>query len=384
MKVGLIVPHIFMHREILPQVIFSPAALALFLAEGLPKHGAEVTLYTPGPIDTPAVNVNADLSGFEAELAARGDTYLDLLKKHPLTFVTLARQTQAELISKAYQDANQGKLDVVHVYANEEELALPMAKFCQKPVVFTHHDPFNFLVKYRSVMPKYKDLPWIATSDAQRQGMPPDTNWLATIYHGLPIDAFTANYNPTGDYIAYIGRIIEPKGVHLAIAAVKQHNQLGGKQYKLRIAGKHYSGTKKDSYWLTKVESQIDNQEIFYDGYISDPAAKQEFLGNAAALIVPSTFEEPFGMVNIEALACATPVIGLDSGAIPEIINDGANGFVATKDESEAATIQNLVAAMSKIDQIDRQACRQSFEDRFTLDRMCAEHLHAYKKLLKE
>ena len=375
MKVGIVVPHIFMHREILPQVIFAPAQLALSLAEGLQSKNVEVTLYTPGPVDTSVSNINADMSGFEAELAARGDTYLDLLKKHPLTFVTLARQIQAELITRAYDDANQGKLDLVHVYTNEEELALPLAKLCSKPVVFTHHDPFNFLVKYRSVFPRYKNLPWLSISDAQRRGMPADTNWLATIYHGLPANSFVPNYEPAGDYVAYLGRIIEPKGVHLAVDAVKRFNARAGRQYKLRIAGKHYAGTKKDSYWQSVVKPLIDDEEIIYDGFIGDKTAKQDFLSNASALIVPSTFEEPFGMVNIEALACGTPVIGLDSGAIPEIIEDGVNGITVAKDD-------DLADALSQIPKINRQACRKSFEDRFTLDRMCAEHLAAYKKLL--
>jgi glycosyltransferase involved in cell wall biosynthesis len=291
-----------------------------------------------------------------------------------MTFVTLGRQVQAELITKAYTDANKGKLDVVHIYTNEEELALPMAGLCDKPVVFTHHDPFNFLVKYRSVFPKYKHLPWLSISDAQRKGMPDGTNWLGTIYHGLPTSSFIPNYSPAGDYIAYLGRIIEPKGVHLAIEAVKKFNARGGRQYKLRIAGKHYAGTKKDSYWQSQIKPLIDGKEIIYEGFISDKAAKQDFLGNAAALIIPSTFDEPFGMVMIEALACGTTVIGLKSGAIPEVIDHGVTGMVVDQPA-------DLADAISKIQDINRQDCRQTFEKRLTVERMCREHLDAYLKL---
>ncbi|HET8670126.1 MAG TPA: glycosyltransferase, partial [Candidatus Saccharimonadales bacterium] len=242
LRIGLVVPHIFMHRDILPHVIFSPAALALNLADGLQKLGADCTLFSPGPVDTAAKNVTADLSYFEEELAGRGDTYVDLLKKHPFTFVTLSRQVQSELIARAFDMANRGELDIVHIYTNEEDIALPFAKLCKKPVVFTHHDPFNFSVKYKNVFPKYKDLNWISMSLAQRRGMPADTNWVGNIYHGLNEKLFEANLAPSGGYIAYLGRIIEPKGVHLAITAVKHYNKSAKQPLKLKIAGKHYAG----------------------------------------------------------------------------------------------------------------------------------------------
>ncbi|HEV7454779.1 MAG TPA: glycosyltransferase [Candidatus Saccharimonadales bacterium] len=379
MKIGIVVPHIFMHRGILPHVIFSPAKLALELAEGLKKMGQDVTLLSPGPVDTTVANITADLSLFEQELAGRGDTYIDLLKKHPMTFVSLARQVQAELIAKAFAMANAGALDIVHIYTNEEDIALPFAKLCAKPVVFTHHDPFNFLVKYKSVFPKYAGLNWISISMAQRAGMPADTNWIGSVYHGLDPQTFQPNYQPHGKYLAYIGRIIEPKGVHLAIAAVKKYNQTASEPYVLRIAGKHYSGA-KDTYWQEHIAPQIDGRTILYEGFVSTVNAKQALLGNAAALLVPSLFEEPFGMVAIEALACGTPIIGLQSGALPEVIADGQTGYIVPKDTADtAATVAGLAAALANIPRIDRHACRADFEARFTVGRMCSEYLEAYK-----
>lgn len=376
MRIGLVVPHIFMQDVILPDVIFSPGWLALDLAAGLQAIGAEVVLFTPGPVTTAVTNATADLSLFEHELSLRGDTYLSLLKKHPLTFISLARQVQSELLAQAYAMANQGGLDIVHIYTNEEDIALPFAALCQKPVVFTHHDPFNFLARYRGSFPKYKQLPWLSISMAQRTTMPADTNWVANIYHGLDPASFRPNLAPAGDYVAYLGRIIEPKGVHLAIAAVKAYNADRPKEQhiKLKIAGQHYAGTSKNSYWEKQIKSQLD-ETVSYVGFIKTRAAKQDFLGNAQALLVPSTFAEPFGMVSIEALACGTPVIGLKSGATSEIIDDGQTGFITDPD--------SLVAALGKINSIDRAACRQSFEKRFTLQQMCREHLEAYQKLIK-
>lgn len=368
LRIGLVVPHIFMHRDILPQVIFSPGKLALDLAAGLQKLGAEVTLFTPGPVDTPVRNMTADLSLFKQELAGRGDTFLDLLKKHPFTFVTLARQVQAGLIAQAYAMANSDQLDVVHIYTNEEETALPFATLCRKPVVFTHHDPFNFLVKYKNNLPKYKHLNWISMSLAQRVGMPADTNWIGNIYHGLDKTLFAPVVQPTENYVAYMGRIIQSKGVHIAIEAAKKAG------VKLKIVGKHYAG-KKDEYWQQTIEPQLGHG-IEYVGFIKDSAAKCEFLANARALLVPSLFDEPFGMVMIEALACGTPIIGLNRGAIPEVVIDGKTGFVV----EDAA---QMAAAIAKIGTIKRADCRTEFYQRFTLERMCQEHLAMYRALTK-
>jgi glycosyltransferase involved in cell wall biosynthesis len=389
LRIGIVVPHVFMHRDILPGVIFSPATLALDLVEGLIRLGQEVTLFSPGPVNTHARSITADLSYFQQELNGRGDTYLDLLKKHPFTFVTLARQVQSELIAEAFAMANRDELDIVHIYTNEEDTALPFASLCKKPVVFTHHDPFNFLVKYKNVFPKYKNLNWISISEAQRAGMPPDTNWAGTVYHGIDKSLLELNARPGGDYIAYLGRIIQPKGLHAAIAAVKKYNQTAAEKLRLKIAGKHYAGHKKDTYWQEKIAPLIDGYEMEYVGFIGDTARKQEFLGNAQALIVPSLFEEPFGMVMIEALACGTPIVGLNSGAIGEVIEADKTGVLVQKiahdDGSldEDATTTALCRAIPKTLSLDRQACRAEFEARFTSGRMCRDYLAIYMRLAR-
>jgi glycosyltransferase involved in cell wall biosynthesis len=383
MRIGIVVPHIFMQQDILPHVIFSPASLAIDLAEGLESLGNDVVLYTPGKVVTSVSNITADLSYFERELEGRGDTYLDLLKKHPVTFVALARQVQSELIAEAYRAANEGELDVVHIYTNEEDIALPFVQFCNKPVVFTHHDPFRLFVKYKSVFPKYPHLNWVSMSYAQRKDMPEATNWVANIYHGIPQAQFKPLEHPTRNYVAYLGRIIQPKGVHLAIAAVKQYNAMDPVEpLTLRIAGKHYAGASKDSYWTTEIEPYLGDPQIEYLGHLRTTEEKQAFLGNASAVIMPSLFEEPFGMVSIEALACGTPVIGLDSGAIPEVIKDGQTGLVVEKGAEESITTTRLANALGQIDGIKRTDCRRDFEARFTTKHMCKEHATLYSRLV--
>jgi glycosyltransferase involved in cell wall biosynthesis len=388
LRIGLVVPHIFMHRDILPQVIFSPGRLAIDLADELIRKGVDVTLFTPGPIETTARNETADLSLFDRELAGRDDSYIGLLKKHPFAFITLARQVQSELVAKAFASANNDQIDIVHVYTNEEDIALPFAQFCKKPVVFTHHDPFNFLVKYKNVFPKYTHLNWLSISYAQRDGMPPNTNWAENIYHGIDPALWDVNFHPEGDYVAYFGRIIESKGVHLAIRAVKKYNQTAKTPLKLKIAGKHYTGT-KDEYWQTMIAPELD-EIIEYVGFLKKTDDKATFLGNAKALIIPSTFDEPFGLVMAEALACGTPIIGLDSGAISEIIRHDQTGILVKKIMNETtkridneATSSELSEALGQITTIDRAACRQDFEARFTLEKMATEHMAAYQRIIE-
>lgn len=223
-------------------------------------------------------------------------------------------------------------------------------------------------------------------SFAQRNGMPKDTNWVGNVYHGLPENELLPLTNPTCDYIAYLGRIIQPKGLHLAIQAIKQHNQTSTTPLTLKIAGKHYAGHKKDTYWQEQIEPLLIDPHIDYLGFLG-PEMRQDFLGNAKALIVPSLFEEPFGLVTIEALACGTPVIGLNSGALPEVIEDHTSGFVVQKSLNTDGTlnvpktIRSLANAIDHVSDIERNACRAAFEARFTAARMRQEHLAIYEHL---
>lgn len=419
MKIALVVPHIFMQQSILEKVIFSPGWLAIELARQLTVLGHRVTLATPGPVvkllPSPVTNLTTDLSQFEAELNRRGDSYLSLLKKHPLTFISLARQAQLQLIGQVISAANQGQYDLVHFWANEEEQALVMAQFCHQPTVFTHHEPFNFLVNYRAIFPQYPHLNWVSLSLAQRPTFVTDqpVNWVGNVYHGLDVSKYQFESQPA-DYLLYLGRIISPKGVHYAIEVARQLN------LKLKIAGLHYGNQSKDRYWQEFILPQLDGEQIEYLGLVKDQAVKQQLLGKAAALLMPSTWSEPFGLVMVEALACGTPIVGFKNGAIPEVVENGVTGWLVdyqapdlasaqspqigepssvvgqqskTSFESYAALKKNpafkanvhqLAQAVTKVARLDRRQCRASFERRFTSQQMASNYVKIYEKVRKK
>ncbi|MDQ5953985.1 MAG: hypothetical protein QG647_723, partial [Patescibacteria group bacterium] len=182
-------------------------------------------------------------------------------------------------------------------------------------------------------------------------------------------------------YLAYFGRIVPQKGVHLAIKAVQIYNkQNPNSPLQLKIAGKHYSDYKNDTYWQKQILPHLSSQ-ITYEGYIKDPKQKNIFLSKALATIMPSTFEEPFGMVAIESLASGTPVLALKSGALPEII-DNTCGLIVSQSKNDAETAKNLSKAINKVINIPPKACRKKFTQNFTTQKMLENYYEVYNKVI--
>ncbi len=376
MKIALVAPHLYLRAEFSGKVIFSPGELFVSLANELAKNGVEVHSYTSGLVKDLHQSISqypADDSSLHAELELRGYGLSELYAKHPLACLTIARQMQAEVIAAAYKS----DADITHVYMNEEEIALSFATLAKMPVVFTHHEPYNYLLKYRSVFPKYAaSRNFISISNSQRNSLP-QANWVGNVHHGLAPEKFQLQEKKS-DYFAFLGRIIEPKGVHLAIQAALKAG------VKLKIAGKHYGQTEKDDYWQNFIAPHIDGEQIEYVGFLSTTAEKQEFLGGARAMIMPSTWEEPFGLVVLEAFACGTPVIALNRGALPEIISPSVNGMVVDYEGDHEKVVESLANSMKNIAELTGNASeiRNSFAENFTAEKMAAGYLEIYRKLI--
>jgi len=190
------------------------------------------------------------------------------------------------------------------------------------------------------------------------------------IYNGVPLATFT--YQPEVAFdapLVFLSRIEWFKGAHTAIEVARR----AGKR--LIIAGNYASSGKEWEYFKNCIEPQCDGENVCYIGPVDD-SRKNELLGKAKALLFPVEWNEPFGIVMAEALACGTPVIAFRRGAIPEVVEDGSTGFVCD-------TIDEMVCSVQKIDTIVRSRCRKSAEEKFS-DRVIAEAYSALYRRLKE
>jgi glycosyltransferase involved in cell wall biosynthesis len=169
--------------------------------------------------------------------------------------------------------------------------------------------------------------------------------------------------------LVFLSRVEAIKGPHLAIEAAKRCGR------KLIIAGNHGATPADEEYWRTMILPHVDGEQIEHVGPVNDEQ-KNDLLGRAAAMIVPIQWDEPFGIVFAEALACGTPVISCPRGALPEIVEEGRTGFLV---ENAA----DLSAAIDRIGELNRAACREAAESRFNLEGICAQYLHFFSSALE-
>jgi glycosyltransferase involved in cell wall biosynthesis len=212
---------------------------------------------------------------------------------------------------------------------------------------------------------EFPEEPVVSISDAQRRPLP-WIGWRGTVHHGLPRGLLGRGAGE-GGYLAFVGRFSPEKGPHLAIEIARRAG------LPLRMAAKLEDVDRR--YFEQAVEPLLDPPFIEWIGEISQ-ARKGDFLGRARALLFPIDWEEPFGLVMIEAMACGTPVVALRRGSVPEVMVHGVTGFCVD-------TIEEAVQATHLAAGLDRHRCRLEFERRFTADRMAADYVRLYTSLLE-
>jgi glycosyltransferase involved in cell wall biosynthesis len=201
---------------------------------------------------------------------------------------------------------------------------------------------------------------YVAISNADRH---PDLRYADTIHHGLPLGDFP--FDPTGsEDLLFFGRIHPDKGAAEAIEVARRVGR------RLVMAGI----VQDQGYHARLVEPAIDGTHVVYDGPVGGDA-RVRTLGAARALLHLINFDEPFGLSVIEALACGTPVIACNRGSMPELIDHGVTGFLVDN-------VDDAVAAVGRIGEIDRAACRAAVAARFTVDHMADRYLALYRSLL--
>jgi len=208
-------------------------------------------------------------------------------------------------------------------------------------------------------------IDWIHIPLLRSLGVPFVTTLHGRLDHpALPKNLLTPNYEPKG-YLAFLGRITPDKGPETAIQLARAAG------LPLKIAAKIVRSERR--YFTQRIEPLLDGTDVEFVGEI-DEAHKAEFLGNAAALLFPIDWPEPFGLVMIEAMACGTPVVAFRCGSVPEVIDDGITGYAVEPDYG--------VNAISRAVRLNRKRVRQRFEERFTGRRMAQDYVGIYDNIL--
>jgi len=313
-----------------------------YLTEELVRAGHDVTLFASGDSITrarliPACRGSLRLNKYCVDHLAHHLVMMDQVLEHARNF------------------------DVIHFHT--DYLHFPVARYVPVPHVTTLHGRLD-LPDLIPVYDRFRDIPVISISNAQRKPLP-WANWAGTIYHGLPPDLFRFQPNP-GTYLAFLGRISPEKRADRAIEIAKRAGM------PLKIAAKVDRVDKR--YFKRVVEPLLDASHVEWVGEISD-REKDDFLGNAYALLFPIDWPEPFGLVMIEAIACGAPVIAYDGGAVPEVIEDGQTGFIAKN-------LEDAADAVHRVSEISRTHCRKIFEKRFTVTRMARDYVRIYRRTI--
>ena len=263
----------------------------------------------------------------------------------------------------------QHQFDVIHSHL--DFWGFPLARHGCVPVVTTLHGRLD-LPELRPLYQQFRDVPLVSISDAQRAPIGA-ANFVGTVYHGINLEELTFSPGP-GQYLAFLGRISPEKGLDTAIRVAARSG------WRLEIAARKPLRAGADpnvqadwAHYREEIKPLLAQGSARLIGEV-DGAAKNRFLGQAAALLFPIRWPEPFGLVIVEAMACGTPVIALRAGSVPELIEDGVTGFICSDEEE-------MVAALGRIGEIDRARCRAEVERRFSPARMAEAYERVYADL---
>jgi glycosyltransferase involved in cell wall biosynthesis len=267
------------------------------------------------------------------------------------------------MLERVRQKCDDEEFDFLHFHLDY----YPFSLFSRQPTPFltTLHGRLD-LPEHQPVFHTFSKVPVISISNAQRRPVP-QANWVRTIHHGIPEKLLTP-LPLTPGYLAVLGRIAPEKGVDRAIKIAIRCG------IPLKIAAK--IDRADQDYYDEVMRPLMDHPLVEYIGEISDQE-KSSFLSGAIGLLLPIDWPEPFGLVMIEAMACGTPVIAYNRGSVPEIIQEDLTGFIV-EDETSA------VAAVGRLSQLNRDAIRSQFEQRFTARRMALDYLAVYRSLMEE
>lgn len=339
MKIAQIAP---LHESVPPKFYGGSERVVSYLTEELVKQGHDVTLFASGDSITSANLIPV------VDRALRLNQSDDHFAYHTLLL--------EEVSKRSYE------YDIIHFHI--DYLHFPLSRQLNIPQLTTLHGRLD-IPNLQAIYREFNDMPVVSISNHQRRPLP-FANWLATVYNGVPEETYTFRSAP-GKYLALLGRISPDKGIEHAIEIAIRTGM------ELKIAAK-IDKAEKD-YFNNRIKPLIKHPLIEYVGEINE-AEKNDFLGNAYAMLFPIDWPEPFGLVMIEAMACGTPTIAYRRGSVMEVMNHGETGFIVD-------SIEEAVKSVENIETISRQCCRHIFQTRFSARRMTEDYLKSYSSLIE-
>ncbi len=342
MKIAQVAPLI---ESVPPRLYGGTERIVSYLTEELVRLGHDVTLFASGDSVTSARLVSC------ATTALR----LDPKVCDPIPYYML-------MLDRARECA--ADFDILHFHI--DQFHFPLFRPLAGRTVTTLHGRQD-LPDLRQLYLGFKEMPLVSISDSQRAPVH-NANFVATIYHGLPLDLHVPTFYPKGGYLAFLGRISPEKGVDRAIKVART---LG---LPIKIAAK--IDRVDELYFREQIAPLLEGPNVQYIGEINE-RQKSSFLGQASALIFLIDWPEPFGLTMIEAMACGTPVLALRRGSVEEVIEDGLTGHIIETVEEATLTLPHLMA-------LDRRAVRRRFEQRFSARRMAKDYMQVYNYLLAQ
>jgi glycosyltransferase involved in cell wall biosynthesis len=342
MRIAQIAP---LYEAVPPQSYGGTERVVAALSDGLTDRGHEVTLFAAGESVTRAT--------LEAVVPTPLRTRLTRQE-----LLDVAPHIHLRLLADLYRRTD---FDVIHSHL--DVWTLPFAATSEIPTLTTLHGRLD-LPQIRSVLPMYPQAPLVSISDDQRRPVSDlDLNWIATVPHGLDLNAYLQQPRQQGHHLAFVGRVCPEKGLDTAISVARRCGR------PLHIAAK--VDPMDVDYFECSIEPLLGDDTTFV-GEIGEDR-KPSFFASAAATLFTINWPEPFGLVMIESLAAGTPVIALRHGSVPEILRDGVTGFICD-------SVDDLVEAVGRLDEIDPEDCRRHAR-RFTSDAMCARYEAIYERL---
>jgi len=332
------------------------------LVEEQVARGQDVTLFAPGNTRTSAKLV----SFFPKPLVEEGVPWQGHLKAY-------------YHLHESVEYIKRHKFDIVHTHlsSSSDMYIFPLVSPLVTPHVTTLHSRFPF-DRVQSWTGKADELymewapllPMVAISESAREEVPYDLNFVGVVHHGLSMQQFLPTAKKRGDFFVWLGRFVEDKGTHLAIEAAKRAG------VKIVLAGT-IDRHQQDSvnYFNTVIKPQIDNDQVKYIGPVN-MKQKISLFSRARGFLNPIEWEEPFGMVMIEAMALGCPVISFTRGAAPELIAHRKTGFLVKN-------VDEMVRFIPRIDEIDREATRQYVERNFSVRVMANKYMKIYNQVIK-